>query len=81
MTLAADVVRIFPESKSYLNVGGEFNFERNVAGRLGYQFGSASRGLTAGVGILYKMFGLDYAYAPLANDLGTTHAFSLAINF
>ena len=80
LTLATDLVQIFPESKSYLSVGGEVSFEHIVAGRVGYQFGSDSRKLTAGVGIRYKIFGLDYAYAPLSNDLGNTHAFSLAVN-
>ncbi len=81
LTIASDLVHIFPESTSFLNVGGEFNFEQVTAIRVGYQFGSDSRRFTAGVGFRYEMFLFDYAYAPLSNDLGTTHAFSLAINF
>jgi len=81
LILASDFLQIFPDSRSFLNVGGEFDFERAVAGRIGYQFGSEGRRITAGVGICYGMFALDYAYAPLSYDLGNSHAFSLAINF
>lgn len=78
--LAADLVHIFPEGKSYLNAGAEVNFDRIASGRVGYQFGSRGRGFTAGVGLAYGIFALDYAYAPLTSDLGNTHTITLALN-
>jgi hypothetical protein len=80
-TVASDLLYIFPEKASYLNTGGEFVLNKNVAARLGYQFGSEGRGLAAGIGLTYGMFVLDYAYAHLSDDLGNAHTFSLALNW
>jgi hypothetical protein len=77
---AADFVRIFPEGRSYLNAGGEFSFNRTFSARLGYQFGSEGRGLSAGLGVRYGMFTVDYGYAKLSADLGNGHTFSLALS-
>lgn len=81
LSVASDFLYIFPESKSYLNAGGELMFNQVVAARLGYQFGSEARGLAGGLGITYSIFVLDYAYSHLSSDLGNTHAISLALNF
>lgn len=81
ISVASDYLYIFPEAKSYLNVGGELMFDQTVAARVGYQFGSEGRGLAAGIGILYGMFAVDYAYSHLTDDLGNTHTVSLALNF
>lgn len=78
--LAADLLHIFPEGKSYFNAGTEVNFDRLVSGRVGYQFGSKGRGFTAGVGFEYGIFALDYAYVPLSADLGNTHTIAIALN-
>jgi hypothetical protein len=80
VTVGADFVRIFPEQRNYLSLGGEFFFNQAVAARAGYQFGSEGRGLSAGIGLQYGIFIVDYAYAPLSSDLGNTHTISLAIN-
>jgi len=77
---AVDGVYIIPEKRTYLNLGGEAVFHRLAALRVGYQFGSEARGLTAGVGIAYGILALDYAYAQLASDLGSAHTISLAVN-
>ena len=81
LNLAADYMHIFPEKQGYLNTGTEFMYGRLLAARLGYQFGSQGRGLSAGLGILYGIVGLDYAYSHLAEDLGNTHTLSLAVTF
>ena len=80
-TLAADLQHIFPESKSYLNAGGEVVFDRFVAVRAGYQFGSEGRGFSSGVGVRYSILGLDYAFSPLFSDLGNAHTLSLVLSF
>ncbi len=79
LSVASDYVRIFPERLSFLNLGGELEFQKMVAARLGYQFGSEGRGFSAGIGLTYGMLTLDYAFAPLVQDLGNSHTFSLAI--
>jgi hypothetical protein len=76
---AADFLYIFPEKKTYLNWGGEVEFERTVMVRGGYQFGSEGRGLTAGMGLRYGIVRLDYAYARLSQDLGSAHSFTLGL--
>lgn len=81
VSVASDYLYIFPEAKSYLNAGGELLFDQTVAARVGYQFGSEGRGLAAGLGILYGIFAVDYAYSHLTDDLGNTHTVSLALNF
>jgi hypothetical protein len=76
--VGADLIRVFPDKQTLVNAGGEVVFNDFVAARAGYQFGSDSRGLTLGIGILYKSLALDYAYARVGSDLGTGHTVSLA---
>jgi len=80
-TLAADLQHIFPESKSYLNSGGEVVFDRFVAARAGYQFGTEGRGLSTGLGVRYGILALDYAYSPLSSNLGNAHTISVTLSF
>lgn len=81
LSVASDFLYIFPESKSYVNVGGELFFNQLFAARLGYQFGSEGRGLAAGIGVAHGPFVLDYAYSHLSDDLGNSHGFSLTMSF
>jgi hypothetical protein len=77
--IAADFLQIFPEGRSYLNLGGEGSFGEVLTARAGYQFGSEGRGLTAGFEVRYGMVGVQYAYAKLSEDLGDAHSFSLLL--
>jgi len=81
LTVASDLLYIFPEKKAYLNVGGELLFNKVVAARVGYQLGSNGRGFSAGVGMQYGMFNLDYGFVPLSSNLGSGHTFSLGLSF
>jgi hypothetical protein len=78
--LAGDLLYIFPEKKVYLNIGGEVVFDNVVAARLGYQLGSNGRGFSAGVGVKYEVFNLDYGFVPLSSNLGSGHTFSIGLN-
>ncbi len=77
--LAADLLYIFPEKKAYVNTGAELMFNEMFAARAGYQAGSETRGLSAGIGLRHGMFGLDYGVVPLSSGLGTGHTFSLLL--
>jgi hypothetical protein len=77
--LAVDFVHVFPDKQDFLNCGGEFIYQRWVSVQAGYQFGSDGRGLTAGIGFHHGIFGLQYAYAKLSENLGSAHSFSLAV--
>ena len=79
LAVTGDLVRIFPEKRFYGGVGGEVWFQQVVALRLGNEFGSDARGFAAGLGVAYGMFSLDYAFAKLSQDLGTTHTFTLGL--
>lgn len=50
-----------------------------LALRSGYLFGSDSQNFSAGVGLLWRGIGFDYALVPLGNDLGTTHRAALRV--
>lgn len=79
LLVAADLVYIFPEKKSALNMGGELMFDETVAARAGFQGGTHARGFSAGVGIKQGIFHLDYGFIPLSEGLGSGHTLSLLI--
>jgi hypothetical protein len=81
LLLAGDLVYIFEEKEPYASLGAEVTYDGMFAARAGYQFGSEGRGFAAGVGVRYSLFLLDYAYAPIASDLGNTHTISVGLTF
>ncbi len=81
LRVEGDGVRNFPDKRFYAAVGGELFFREMVALRLGNEFGSEGRGFAAGVGFRYGVFSLDYAFASLKQDLGTTHTFTFGMAF
>lgn len=81
LVVASDLLYIFPEKKSYVNLGSELLFNNTIAARAGYQVGSNSRGFSAGVGVVYGMFNLDYGFVPLSSNLGSGHTFSIGLKF
>lgn len=81
LTLASDVVSSSNESKSHVDFGAELNYHQAFALRAGYQTGYDARGFTAGIGFRFDLFRLDYAFIPSRYDLGSTHTFSLGIEF
>ncbi len=81
LILASDYVLLFNESSSFASLGAELTFDRTIAARLGYTLGSEGRKLSTGLGVRYGLFSLDYAYAPLSEDLGNTHTVSVGVRF
>ncbi len=69
-----------------LGVGGEYKLGEIFCPRLGYKFRinntnlTGLAGLTAGFGIKYKKYHLDYAFAPFG-DLGNSHRISFGAKF
>ena len=87
LTTSADIVSVVNKSKTYLYLGGEFNYKNTFSVRLGYQTSHESKNLSnnignisGGVGIRYSMFQVDYAFVPFRYDFGSTHTFSLCID-
>jgi len=81
LLMAGDLGYVFEEGEPYASLGAELTYDRMFAARAGYQFGSEGRGFSAGVGLRYSLFQLDYAYAPIAADLGNTHTISVGLTF
>lgn len=79
--ISADVVAVLPEKTTRLLMGGEFTYNELFSIRLGYMSGYETRNVTAGIGLQYEMVRLDYAFVPFRLDFGTTHTFSLGIDF
>jgi hypothetical protein len=80
VAVMGDVVSVFPDKQTFVNLGGELRFQELVAVRGGYQLGSEGRGFSAGLGIAYGIVAVDYAYAPLSLDLGNTHTISVSVS-
>ena len=83
------------ETAAIWSLGGEYGYRDTLFVRLGYVYQGAvdynqtesgygpavASGLNMGVGLkLYKLYFIDYAYAPYG-FLGTTHHFSLTVKF
>lgn len=81
LTLSTDIVSFTAEQKSHVHVGAELTYKNTFSARAGYQTGYDAKGFSAGVGIRYDIVTLDYAFVPFEVDLGTTHTFSIGINF
>jgi len=76
---SGDLLYVFPENAAYGGVGMELFFEQTVAVRAGYHLGSEGRGLTAGLGVLYGIVRVDYAYAAVSHDLGNAHSIGISL--
>ena len=62
------------------HTGLEYSFGQRLAVRGGYLFGQDERGLSAGIGLGFHHYRLDYAYAPFDYDLGDTHRLTFGIS-
>lgn len=81
VTISSDVVTVTAEHLTHLNLGGEINYRETLSIRIGYQSGYDAKSFSTGVGFRYSQFQLDYAFVPTKYDLGSTHTFSLLIEF
>jgi hypothetical protein len=79
--LAADVEDVLAESTPHARIGGECAFKDVFFIRGGYQFGSEGRGLSAGGGVQYGIFGVDYGFSRLSGALGNGHTISIRAEF
>lgn len=78
---AADIVSSTAENKSHINLGAEFLYSNTFAARLGYQTGYEARNFSAGIGVKYGMARVDYAFVPFKYELGSTHTFTVGVEF
>lgn len=81
LMLAADLVSILPEKNTHLHLGAEFTYDETFSLRAGYISGFETRNFTTGAGLRYGFVTVDYAFVPFRLDFGTTHTFSLMVDF
>lgn len=76
-------VRYAPDFHETIHLGTELQLTSALALRLGYRTDQLYQpdgiGLTAGTGVHWRWFRLDYAYLPERDGLGSGHVFNLAI--
>lgn len=76
------------DGPAYAGAGAEYLCEAgmgvNILGRLGYTTRTSGidglTGITAGFGVAYKSYRIDYAFIPLG-DVGLTHKIGISIKF
>lgn len=78
--VAADYVYVVDEESSF-HVGTEIQPFSLIALRLGYQTGWETHDISAGFGLKWDFFRIDYAYVPFKHDLGKAHRFTFLIDF
>ncbi len=75
LTLAADISYEATDTTQRYGLGAEYWYEKTFALRAGYLVNSQVEGFTAGAGIRFSFFQLDYAFEPYSN-LGTVNRIS-----
>jgi len=80
LMLAADVEKPF-EGDGTGHIGIEVRPVKPLALRAGYITGIDSRGVTAGFGLDWARFHVNYGYSPFQEDLGDGHRFSVGLDF
>jgi len=66
---------------NHIHIGSEIIYNKSLAFRGGYITGYDSKGLTAGLGLLWGSINFDYAFTPFEYGLGNAHTISLTYNF
>ncbi|MCJ7508130.1 MAG: PorV/PorQ family protein [candidate division Zixibacteria bacterium] len=76
--LAMDLVK--PKDNDLkLHSGLEYNYNKILFLRMGYQSGYDDKSFSFGMGLGYERYKVDYAFVPFSSDLGNTHRISLEI--
>ena len=69
------------DARLQIRTGAEYWWKNLLAGRLGYKTGHDTETYSAGLGIRWRNYTLDYAFVPHRYDLGTAHRVSLDLRF
>jgi hypothetical protein len=80
LLLEANIVTIFSDA-TQLKIGAEFEFRNFFWIRAGLIVGNESRAVSAGAGIKWSSFMLDYAFVPFFNQLGSANVFTLHFQY
>ena len=75
---AADIVIL--DDEAHLHLGAEAKVHKLFDVRAGYMLNYDSKNITAGASFTKRNLGVDYAFVPYTNDLGTSHIFNLTVS-
>lgn len=78
--LEANAVVVFSDATVF-NLGAEFEFRDIFWARAGLTLGQASRNFSAGAGIKWNSFKLDYAFVPFSDQLGSANIFTVQFQY
>ena len=81
VTAAAELQKYIDTNDLHTNWGLEIVYDDLLALRGGYQTGYQSKGMTAGMGIMWGTLSFDYAFQPFSEGLGSANIFSLQFKF
>ncbi len=81
LTVGVDGYKVFDGGKFHANTGAELLYKDFLALRVGYQSGYENKSISAGIGLKYKAFSLDYAFVPYKYSLGSSHTITVGTNF
>ncbi len=80
-TAGGEFLRYTRDSENHLNLGGEITYAKTFSLRGGYQSGYLTKGLTAGIGLVWGNLIFDYAYVPFKFEFGNSNMFSVQFKF
>ncbi len=81
LIIAADGYKVMDGGKFHANTGAELTYKEFLSLRAGYQSGYENKSISAGLGLKYKAFTLDYAFVPYKYSLGSSHTITLGTSF
>ena len=81
VTAGANLQKYTLENNAHVGLGVEIVYNRLIALRGGYQSGYESKSFTGGFGLMWGNFGLDYAFQPFLDGLGSANIFSINFKF
>ena len=81
LTAGIEYQKYLDTDDNHFNLGAEVLYNKLIAARMGYQSGYESRGVTAGIGLMWGNLKFDYAFLPYSLGLGNANLFSLQFKF
>jgi hypothetical protein len=65
----------------HIHIGTETTYDKQFSLRAGYITGYDSKGFTAGAGVFWNGFNIDYAFTPFSYGIGNANTITLAYTF
>ena len=79
--VSCEFTNYIKDKTNHFSVSVESTYSDLISLRLGYITGFESKSLSAGMGIKYSDFILNYGYVPYSHNLGTHHSLSINYSF